>query len=71
MAKKKKEASETYQVKISINVLQNIDEITGYIAFIEQQSSNATKVEDALFDTLTESGRILMLSGNRKNFQRK
>ncbi|MDQ3842387.1 MAG: hypothetical protein M3342_00020 [Bacteroidota bacterium] len=71
MAKKKKEASETYQVKISINALQNIDEITGYIAFIEQQSSNATKVEDALFDTLTESGRILMLSGNRKNFQRK
>ncbi|MBD0284437.1 MAG: hypothetical protein ICV79_03325 [Flavisolibacter sp.] len=71
MAKKKKEASETYQVKISINALQNIDEITGYIAFIERQSSNATKVEDALFDTLTESGRILMLSGNRKNFQRK
>jgi hypothetical protein len=34
MGRKEKAAPKAYQVRISTNALQNIDEITGYIAFI-------------------------------------
>lgn len=47
MAKQKKEA---FEVKLTKNALQNIDEITGYIAFVDHQPVNAAKVADALFD---------------------
>jgi plasmid stabilization system protein ParE len=46
------EGSPTYQVRISVNALQNIEEITGYIAFVNQQPLNAIKVGDALFKTM-------------------
>jgi plasmid stabilization system protein ParE len=57
MAQKKKAAQHTYQVKISQNALQNIDEITGFIAFIKQQPHNAIKVGDALFRTIENIGK--------------
>jgi plasmid stabilization system protein ParE len=52
MGDKKKTTPKTYQVRISLNALQNIDEITGYIAFINQQPLNAIKVGDSIFETI-------------------
>lgn len=52
MGKQKKATPKTYQVRISNNALHNIDEITGYIAFINHQPLNAIKVGDAIFATI-------------------
>ena len=52
MDRPKKTTPKTYQVRISVNALQNIEEITGYIAFVNQQPLNAIKVGDALFKTI-------------------
>lgn len=52
MGKQEKATSKAYQVTISANALQNIDEITGYIAFINHQPLNAIKVGDAFFATI-------------------
>ena len=52
MGEQKKTTAKTYAVKVSLNALQNIDEITGYIAFINQQPLNAIKVGDALLATI-------------------
>jgi plasmid stabilization system protein ParE len=52
MGRKEKATPKTYQVRISTNALQNIDEITGYIAFINHQPLNAIKVGDAIFATI-------------------
>lgn len=53
MGKQKKTASKTYEVRLSANALQNIDEITGYISFINQQPLNAIKAGDAIFETIS------------------
>jgi plasmid stabilization system protein ParE len=55
MGKQKKTAPEAYQVRISDTALKNIDEITGFIAFINHEPLNAIKVGDKIFDTI---GRI-------------
>jgi plasmid stabilization system protein ParE len=52
MGKQKKTVAETYQVRISENALKNIDEITGYIAFINHEPLNAIKVGDKLIETI-------------------
>jgi plasmid stabilization system protein ParE len=52
MGRKEKAAPKAYTVRISTNALQNIDEITGYIAFINHQPLNAIKVGDAIFATI-------------------
>ena len=52
MGRQEKTTPKIYQVKISVNALQNIEEITGYIAFVNQQPLNAIKVGDALFKTI-------------------
>ena len=49
MGKQKNETGRTYPVRLSLNAQQNIDEITGYIAFINKQPLNAIKVGDAIF----------------------
>jgi len=49
MGKQKKAARKAYQVRLSTYALQNIDEITGYITFINQQPINAIKVGDTIF----------------------
>jgi len=49
MGQQKKAIGETYEVRLSLNAHQNIDEITGYIAFINQQPMNAIKLGDAIF----------------------
>jgi plasmid stabilization system protein ParE len=56
MGRKEKTTPKAYQVRISTNALQNIDEITGYIAFINHQPLNAIKVGDAIFATIDRIG---------------
>lgn len=56
MDRQKKAIAKTYPVRITTNALQNIDEITGYIAFINQQPLNAIKVGDRIFDTIIRIG---------------
>src|ERR1700748_1353730 len=52
MGRQEKTTPKTYQIRVSVNALQNIEEITGYIAFINQQPLNAIKVGDALFKVI-------------------
>ena len=52
MGKQKKTASTAYKISISANAVQNIDEITGYVPFINQQPLNAIRVGDAIFETI-------------------
>jgi plasmid stabilization system protein ParE len=49
MDRKTQAASSPYKVRLSENAVKNIDEITGYIAFINHQPLNALKVGDAFF----------------------
>ena len=57
MGRQKKKAATAYEVRISNNALQNIDEITGYIAFVNQQPLNAIKVGDALYKVIDRIAR--------------
>lgn len=57
MGREEKTAPTTYQVRVSVNALQHIDEITGYIAFVNQQPLNAIKVGDAIFKAIDRIGR--------------
>src|SRR6185312_4711170 len=52
MATKTRPTRKTYQVRLSKNALQNIDEIVGYIAFINSQPLNAIKVGDVIFSVI-------------------
>ena len=52
MDRQKKAVSENYRVRISENVIKNLDEITGYIAFINREPINAVKVGDAIIATI-------------------
>ncbi|MDR0794036.1 MAG: type II toxin-antitoxin system RelE/ParE family toxin [Chitinophagaceae bacterium] len=54
MDKQKKAVAKTYQIRLSVNAVQNIDEITGYITFIKQQPLNAIRVGDAIFKTISK-----------------
>ena len=51
MGSTKKETPKTYSIRITDNALQNIDDITGYIAFIKYQPLNAIRVGDKIFET--------------------
>ena len=58
MGGQKKTTSEPYQIRISENALKNIDEITGYIAFIKHEPMSAIKVGDAIFATIERIGQV-------------
>lgn len=51
MGQQKKTIAKNLPLRISQAALQHINEITGYIAFINHQTLNAVKVGDALFET--------------------
>jgi hypothetical protein len=51
-----KEAGEAYQIRLTENALQNINEITGYISFIKHQPLNAIRVGDKLIQTIEYIG---------------
>lgn len=57
MDKQTQPAARAYQVRLSENAIQNIDEITGYIAFINHQPLNAIKVGDAFFEAIDKIGQ--------------
>jgi plasmid stabilization system protein ParE len=57
MGRQKKTTSAAYEVRISANALQNIDEITGYITFVNQQPLNASKVGDAFYKVIDRIAR--------------
>ena len=50
MDKQTGSSPKTYQIVLSENVLKNIDEITGYIAFVNHQPLNAITVGNSFFD---------------------
>jgi len=52
MENKKKPVTKKYSVRVTLNAIRNIDEITGYIAFINRQPANAILVGDAIYDTI-------------------
>jgi plasmid stabilization system protein ParE len=52
MGNTKEKAPKTYSLRVTENALQNIDDITGYIAFIKHQPLNAIRVGDKIFETI-------------------
>jgi len=52
MGKTKEKAPKAYSLRITENALQNIDDITGYIAYINHQPLNAIRVGDKIFETI-------------------
>jgi plasmid stabilization system protein ParE len=52
MGSTKEKAPKTYSLRVTENALQNIDDITGYIAFIKHQPLNAICVGDKIFETI-------------------
>ena len=54
MGKQTQTTTATYQIRLSDNAVQNINEITGYIAFINHQPLNAIKVGDTFFKAISK-----------------
>lgn len=52
MGNTKEKAPKTYSLRVTENTLQNINDITGYIAFIKHQPLNAIRVGDKIFETI-------------------
>lgn len=52
MGKPKKKIASAYEIRLSENAVRNIDEIAGYIAFVNHQPLNAEKVIDAIFEII-------------------
>lgn len=52
MGKEKKAVAANYKIRVSDTASQHINEISGYIAFINHQPSNAIHVIDSLFETI-------------------
>ena len=52
MGRTKEEAPKTYSLRITEHALQNIDDITGFIAFIRHEPINAIRIGDEIFKTI-------------------
>ena len=52
MGNTKEKAPKTYSLRVTENALQNINDITGYIAYIKHQPLNAIRVGDKIFETI-------------------
>jgi plasmid stabilization system protein ParE len=48
----KEKTPEAYSLRVSDNALENLDDITGYIAYIKHQPLAAIKVGDKIFQTI-------------------
>jgi plasmid stabilization system protein ParE len=57
MGETKREAPKTYSLRVSGNALENIEDITAYIAFTQHQPLNAIRVGDKLFATIEWIGQ--------------
>jgi plasmid stabilization system protein ParE len=52
MGRTKEEAPKTYSLRVTEHALQNIDNITGYIAYIRHEPLNAIRVGDQIVKTI-------------------
>ena len=52
MGRPKEEAPKTYSVRVTEHALQNIDDISGFIAFIRHEPLNAIRAGDEIFKTI-------------------
>ena len=52
MGSTKEKAPKAYSLRVTGNALQNIDDITGYIAYIKHQPLNAIRVGDKIFEAI-------------------
>ncbi|TKG91522.1 type II toxin-antitoxin system RelE/ParE family toxin [Puteibacter caeruleilacunae] len=52
MGRSKEKSSQAYSMRITKNALQNIKDITGYIAYIKHQPLNAIRVGDRIFEII-------------------
>jgi plasmid stabilization system protein ParE len=52
MGKKENETSKSFRLGISLSALNDLDEITDFITYVNEQPLNAIKVGDAIFDTI-------------------
>lgn len=52
MGRSKEETPKSYSLRVTENALENIDEITGYIAFIKHQPINAIHVGESIFEAI-------------------
>ena len=57
MGRTEERTPKAYSLRITDNALQNIDDITGYIAFIKHQPLNAITVGDKIFETIDRIGQ--------------
>jgi len=57
MGKQKEEAAASRRLRVSLNALENLDEITTYIAIKKKQPLNAVKVGDAIFKAIEDINR--------------
>jgi plasmid stabilization system protein ParE len=57
MGKSKNENRTAYSLRISEHALRNLDDITGYIAFIRHQPQNAIQIGDKFFDVFSRIQR--------------
>ncbi len=63
MGNTKEKAPKTYTLRLSENALQNVDDITGYIAYIKHQPLNAIRVGDKIFETIDRITKPFDISG--------
>ncbi len=54
MGNAKGKTPKTYSLRITENALKNVDEITGYIAFVKHQPLNAFRAGDKIFETIAK-----------------
>jgi plasmid stabilization system protein ParE len=52
MGRAKEEAPKTYSLRITEHALRDIDNITGYIAYIRHEPLNAIRIGDEIFKTI-------------------
>lgn len=52
MGSQKEKTPKSFTVRLTENALQNIDDITGYIAYINHQPLNAIRIGEAIYDTI-------------------
>jgi plasmid stabilization system protein ParE len=58
MEGKKEGIPKSYSVRITGTAHQHIENFTGYIAYINHQPLNATRVGEAIFDTIERIGQF-------------
>jgi plasmid stabilization system protein ParE len=52
MGRAKEEAPKAYSLRLTENILQDLDNITGYIAYVKHQPLNAIRVGDEILKTI-------------------